>query len=277
MEQGYTTNSRQTITRCVFSFILVSLGYHYFSHTLLHQLQSPVFGFAFIDPVYLFFSISGLASFIVQHYAVAMAIDMGLFACALSVIIFPRASWVVICFSILYFIYFVICNFYGMHHTHSMVGILLVSLPFWTKDNRKFNFLWAGLRYYTLCIYCFAFIWKLFRQSWLYVDQPMAILKDNLTAYLYFNPGTSQAALYDWFLQHPGLLFSLHIVAVAMEGFFLIGFFTRKFDHFLIVAGILVHLGIIFFVDASFIEIFVLYFTLLRFPLVKKEIGLASR
>jgi len=271
MEQWYSTNIRHTITRCVFVFILLSLIYHYVSHTLLHQLQAPVFQFAFIDPMYILFSISGLSSFIVQHFWLALFVDSCMFIGALLIILFPQKRFLIILFSVLYFIYFVIYNLYGMHHTHILVGILLAPLPFWASNNTTFTYLWSALRYYTLCIYSLAFFWKVFRHSLFSPDQPMAVLKDNLTPYIYFHPDTTQTALYQFFMQHPGLLYIFYLFAVAMEGFFLVGFFTRRFDHALITAGILIHIGILFFADAFFIEIFILYFSLIKFPMSAKE------
>jgi hypothetical protein len=257
--------NRSFITRLVFGVIFLILLLKLFSHTLLHQLESPVLKFAFIDPIYLLFTISGFSEFIIERHWLSLIIDILMMVSVLAVLIYPLRRIYVIVFSVAYFIYFIIYNLYGMHHVHSTIGILFIVLPFWAKTNRRFDALWEAVRYYTLLIYSIAFFWKLIRGSWFNSGQALAILQYNLSEYIFHNPEAWQTDVYTFFIQNHYFLDILHIVAIAMEGVFMIGFFTKRFDHWLILNGIVLHLGIIFFVDADFTEILILYFTLVNY------------
>jgi len=259
----YSPFERKRIARIVFSLFLLSLVWSFFSNTLLHQLCRPVIKYPYVDPTYWAMNWLRIPEMITDNYLLAWIFDGLLISSCVLSLLFPDKRIFVWSLIILFFIYFITYNTYGVWHTGNKIGLLLIAIPFAVRDNKSFNYLWQGLRYFLLFSFSCAFLWKFFRFSWLYADEGILIMKKNAAAYLYFKPNTWLAHLYEWFLQHPGLLQFLYIAGVVLEGVFIIGFFTRKADRYLFILSILLVLGFWFMAEAHFFELLILNLTLI--------------
>lgn len=264
--------SRVVLGRIVFVFILLSLLNAYGSHTMLHQLRQPVLTFPYVDPVYWAAHLVRIPEMLTQHSSLALCFDVLLTACCLLCVLFPARRGFVAAFLILFFLYFITFNSYGAHHTHSKVGLLLMPIPFLFRREQAFALMWQVMRYNTLFIFSCAFFWKLVRFSVDFPEQGMLIVRRNLAPYLYFNGDTWLAEWYTWLLQHPGVTGLLFICGFLLEGSFLTGFFTRKWDRFLFAASLLLVLGFYFMADASFAELLIFSITLLCMPAAKQAV-----
>jgi hypothetical protein len=271
MEKAITTTAfyspveRKWIARIIFGCILCTLVYSFMAHTLLHQLQQPVIRYPYVDVTYWLLHWLQIPEFITGHYIVAWIFDAALVITCIMAFLFPAKRLFVIVFLILYFIYYITLNTYGTHHAGNRMGILLIVVPFLVANITGFNYLWQGLRYWLVFGYSCAFFYKLFRLSWLHADQGMLIMKKNLAGYLYFNPDTSLAAFYKWLLSHPQLVNALFTTGFIIEGVFIIGFFTKKFDHLLAALSVLLVTGFWLVADAHFFELLILSATLINF------------
>lgn len=266
-------NKRILLCRIVFCFILFVLIYLSISNTLFHQLQSPVLKYPYVDPVYWLMHLLRIPDVIISNYTVAYVFDILLFASCISIIIYPLKRIFIIVFLLTYFVYFITFNSYGGHHTHAGVGILLVSIPFLFRKNITFSLAWQALRYYTLFIYVSAFFWKLFRLSFMNQDQGLLILKNNLAAYLYYNPGNALSKFYWWLLQNPVWVNAMYIGGFILEGIFIIGFFTKRYDKYLLFFSLIMVIGFWLLADALFFQLLILSFTLVNFNNEKKVAG----
>ncbi|MGN6249668.1 MAG: hypothetical protein ACTHNG_15045 [Ginsengibacter sp.] len=260
------------LCRIVFSFILIDLIFAAFSNTLNHQLHAPVLKFPFVDPTFLLMHILKIPQAVSSNLFVAWVWDVVMFVMCICVILFPGKKWLILTFIFFYFVYYIIFNSYGVHHTHSLAALLITPFVF-LFSKKNFSFAWQGLRYFLLFAYSGAFLWKFFRFSWLQSDQGTLILKRNLTPYLFLNPDTFLSKIYWWFLDHPFLIEVIFIAGFVMEGLFLIGFFTRKFDKVLFILSLLLPIGFWFLSDAVFYEMLVLSLTLLPTETIKKFSG----
>ncbi len=256
---------RRGMCRLVFLFIFFSLAYSYYSGTLLHQLCFPVLKFPYVDPTYWAIHLLKIPEWLTQNFWPAFGFDAVLVATCLLCIFFPDRRWLMAVFFILYFFYFISFNSYSTLHTHSKIGILMMPVPFIVFRNKSFTFLWEGMRYFTLFVYADAFLWKLFRNTFMNWKQGGLIIKANLTPYLYFHPGSFQTSFYTWLLQHDHVAGWLFNAGMLMEASFLIGFFTKKFDKYLFVFSILLPAGFICFADAFFFELTILSLTLINY------------
>ncbi|OQP62530.1 hypothetical protein A3860_27955 [Niastella vici] len=261
----YTPLQRTRIARIVFGLALVSLLLSFFSHTLLHQLQQPVLKFPYVDTTYWVMHYLQLPEFITGHFGVAVLFDLALFASCLLSFLYPLKRLFIWSFIVLYFVYFITFNTFGCHHTNHKIGFLLIAIPFTVADYKSFNFLWQGLRYFMCFAFADAFLWKFFRLSWLYNSEGMLILKMNQTAFLYLERHTGTAAFYRWLLQYPGLLQGIYITGMIMEGLFIIGFFTRKYDRFLLLLSLVLPIGFWLIADTWFFELLILSLTFINF------------
>jgi hypothetical protein len=260
----YSQPERTGLCRIVFLFIFFTLLYSLASHTLLHQIGKPVIKFPYVDLTYWLMHLLQLPEAITGSYAVAVVYDLLLFTVCILCFLFPNRRAFIIAFIVLYFIYFITFNTYGTHHTNPKIGVLVAPVPFVVRKNKSFNYLWQGLRYFLLFAYSCAFLWKFFRFSWLHPDQGILIMKKNLASYLYFDANSWLASVYYWFLQHAGLVNALFIAGFVLEGLFIIGFFTRKFDRYLFILSLLLPFGFWFTADALFFELLILSITLLN-------------
>ncbi len=246
---------RDRLCRVCFLFVFLSLVYAGISHTLVSQLKMPALQFPGDDLTYWVFDLLSIPKFISGNFMPALFFDILLLASCVLTIVWPAARIWPRIFFIFYFVYFIIYSNYGMHHVHSRIGILLISFPFVIPGTEGFLLVWQGLRYYTCFIYVNAFCWKLVRGSWLFSQQGVLLIKRNLTPYLYFNPGSRMAGVYHFVLQHPAIAEIGVKAGFFAEGFFLVGFFTSRFDKYLLMLAILLPLGFLFMADALFFEV----------------------
>ena len=261
----YTPWERKRIARVVFAVTLASLVWSFFSNTLLHQLQQPVIKYPYVDLTYWVMHFLQLPEIITGNFWLACIFDLALFTFCILCYLYPEKRWCIWSFITLYFIYFITFNTFGAHHTNHKIGFLLIAIPFTVSNYKSFNFLWQGLRYFLLFAYTDAFLWKLFRLSWLHPDQGMLIMKKNQAAFLYFEPTSMLAAVYRWLLLHPALVNGAFIAGTIIEGLFIVGFFTRKYDPILLFLSILLPVGFWFTADAYFFELLILSLTLVNF------------
>jgi hypothetical protein len=261
----YTPWQKTRIARVVFALILTSLVWSFFSGNLLHQLQEPVIKYPYVDLTYWVMHWFGIPEFITGHFWVAGLFDLALFAFCILSLLYPERRLFIWSFIVLYFVYFITFNTFGTHHTNHKIGWLMIAVPFTAVNYKTFNFLWKGLRYFLLFIWTDAFLWKFFRLSWLHADQGLLILKKNAAALLYYEPNSWKAGLYQWALQHPGWVNGAYLAGVIMEGLFIIGFFTRRYDRYLLLLSTLLPVGFWLIADANFVELLVLNLTLVNF------------
>lgn len=261
----YTPRQRTRIARLVFGLALVSLILSFFSHTLVHQLQQPVIRYPYVDVTHWVMHYLQIPEIIAGHFWVACLFDLSLLASCVLSLLYPQKRLFIWSFIVLYFVYFITFNTFGCHHTNHKIGLLLVAIPFTVADYKSFNFLWQGLRYFLCFAYADAFLWKVCRLAWLQADEGMLILKRNQAAFLYFEPETWFAAFYRWLLQYPGLMQGIFITGMIMEGLFIIGFFTRKYDRWLLILSLILPIGFWLTADAYFFEFLILSLTLINF------------
>jgi hypothetical protein len=259
----YAAKERQCLARVVFTAILLSLLYAFFTDTLLHQLQQPVIRFPYIDITYWLMHGLGIPELATGKWA--WVFDVLLVGSCIGCLWTPDVRGWAWAFLVLYFIYFISCNTYGTLHASDKTGILLIVIPFLVRDLASFNYLWQGLRYVLLFAFSSAFLWKLLRLSWLQPNQGLLIMKKNWVQYLYHNPDTVWANVLHWLLAHPVLVNGLFVAGFLLEGVFIVGFFTRKYDKWLLVTSVLLVLGFWVTADAHFIHFLILCLTLAPF------------
>lgn len=160
----------------------------------------------------------------------------------------PQASiYAAICWLIINWFY---VQFYTLFPTNSIeghVGWLLMPLVFAARRLKTFYFLMHGLRYFFLFFFVSAAIWK-FRLGGLFYPQQMSgILLLQHGNYLISAPGSWFAQLVTWLVQNERVGYTLYLVSALLELAFIIGFFTKQFDKWL-VAGLILFLVMDFFI-----------------------------
>jgi hypothetical protein len=250
---------RIILTRLVTGALLFLLLLRLADHATLSGIVSPPLFTANLDLTYWLYLLSGLPDLIVHNRAGAIIFDLMMFGAGLLSFLFPLQRRWIIPFSILLFIYAVSINAFSTDHLGQVWGYMIVLLPFWVADNNKFWFAWQGMRYYTCYAYVMAFVWKtMLNDSFYYTQQGVNSFKLNLFDYIYQNPDNLMTHMYKWFLRHDRILNGGEKFTVLLEGIMVIGFFTRKYDRWLIWIPVTIHVLTYFFVDVFFIELLVM-------------------
>ena len=253
-------HKRTFLSRICYGFLLTLLIYAYFSHGLVSQLQSPSLIFSNVDITYIFLNATGFLDFITTNYWVALSFDILLFASCFACLLKPNKTLYSAIFLCLYFLYTIIFSNYGGHHLHSKVGALLILIPFLFKG-KSFAFMWEGVRYYTLFFMVCAFLWKFFRGSWIAKGHGVEVIQQNWIPILYRKPNHLFTDFYCYLFNNPHIADILFTVGSVLEGIFIVGFFTKKYDKILCLIFVALVISFQISTDAFMFELLILAIT----------------
>ena len=269
MEIKYYPDSHYEKMRfAVFVFAVFVLIFHFYSNTLLHQLCSPVFVFPEADNTYWLFHLLNIPKFLVSNYWIALSFDSLFFLFAILSLIYRNNRVFPILFWIFLITYFIFLNTFLCHHVHMLVGLIFIIIPF-VADKKHFAFLWDGVRYYALFIYVSSALWKICRGNLFDEEHFSAILHEQSINLLSVSPSDFRTGLIQYLLQHQTSSYIADLLGIIFQLSFGIGFFTKRFDRILIIIGIAFHLFIYLLMDILYIELFVLYLTMI--PIKEKS------
>lgn len=278
----YLQKERVVITRLVLLYILFFLAFRFLINvTPSHFLQPSLFLIQF-DVTYWIYKFSHLPDIIIKSPAGAVIFDILLFFSCIMGILFPLKRIFIISFSFLIFIYSLSYNMYIVHHANPLSIMVVITLPFWAAKKEDWKLLWEAMRYYICFVYTASFIWKtLYGKSFFVWNNGFYSVKLNLAEYIYHNPDSTMSIIYKYFISHPALLNIGFIFIILLEGIMVIGFFTKKYDSYLMILPVIIHLATYFFSDVFFIEWLVLIFAFFsskkieainkKFPLLSKQ------
>jgi hypothetical protein len=238
MQPLNNTNSAYKLKAgAVFGFALLTVLYRFYSTTMLSELANPIVPemvFPGIDNAYWLLLLSGVPQFLLSHSYLVTFIDLLLLTLPLAALFSDQKRGVAIAFTLFYSLYFFIFNIYSGHHYHGLFGLLLISLPFWTKNPERFNLLWKAVRYYLLFLFVSGACWKIARGAAFEPMQLHNILLLQHGQLLAEQPGSIQAQGIRWLLLHPPVTQGLLLATVAIQLSFAAGFFTNRFDRVLL-------------------------------------------
>ena len=220
----------------VYGGALAILAYHFFCGTLLSQISSPPPPLVFpsIDNTYWMLLLSGLPSFIMKQPVLAALFDIALLSLPFMVFIYPAKKWLNVLFTLCAALYMMLFNLYAGHHFHTLFGMVLITIPFWSNKPERFELLWKSVRFYTLFIFFSAAIWKLTRGAALQPQHFHQILLHQHAQLFYDNPDGLRTGLVRLILETPVFSYCVMLAAVATQASFLVGFFTEKYDRILL-------------------------------------------
>lgn len=173
-------------------------------------------------------------------------------------------------FFALLLLYFVAYNMVTGHHYHALVGAILIAVPFFTKNEIRFNLLWQAVRYYWLYILASAALWKIIRGSVFYTHQLSNILKAQQLDLLVQQPHSFQAQVVQYLIANPTVSHAVLLVNVLIQLTFIVGFFTKRFDSLLFVLAIVFTIANYFVMSIVSAELLILNLTLVNWQKLEK-------
>ncbi len=220
-------------SRWFFYFAMIWVMYRFWGNTLFSQLAEPILMNPGIDNTFWLFHWLNIPAFITQHQFIATIFDLLLFFFPI-LFIKGQNKWYAVGFTTLIATYHIVFATYSAHHFHSLMGLFIISITFWTADEARHQRLWEGARYYFLFIMVSAALWKLFRGAAFQPDQMVNILKAQHAQYFAEHGSAGLGAFYQYLIQNNAIAQCFYWLAIVLELTFLIGFFTKKWDKLLL-------------------------------------------
>jgi len=144
------------------------------------------------------------------------------------------ASLVAVLMLIVNWIYVQCYTLFPTNSIEAHVGWLLYPFLLMAIKPKSFYFLMHAMRYVFLFFFASAAIWKL-RQGGIFNPEQMSgILLMQHAQFLVDAPDYWYSKMIYWLIKHPPIGYVLYAGATVLELFFLVGFFTKKYDKFLI-------------------------------------------
>jgi hypothetical protein len=147
--------------------------------------------------------------------------------------------WYNIFFTLLFTFYLLLQNIFIQIHLESYVAYVLLSMVFCIIHEKKLFTLISLVRYLFLYVFVSAAIWKIARGAIFNIDQFSQILIYQHVAYLIDGCQSNICAVIHYLIENPKLSYWFYLLATLLELSFVIGFFTKKYDHWLLILAIL--------------------------------------
>jgi len=261
MKYDFDDISRLRLTRIVFGWLFLIVLYQWWANLMMSQLEAPILLRLDLDLSYWMVHLTGIGELFRSSYGSALAFDLLLTGLCLITVIFPKRVIFPIVTGVFYLIYCVLLNSYQCWHYHNLITLIWLIFPFCIRSLKTFSLLFAGLRYAVAYIYASAAIWKLVRGSVFNEGQMQWLIEHNYVDRLAvkgYELNFLESAMFG-LSNYPTLSYIALLVGVLIEASFIVAFFTRKFDRYLIIIGVVFHLITAVLVDVSFVQLWVLF------------------
>jgi len=264
--RSYYTRDRNLLLGFYFLFYYAVLLGLFLDDRLLVQYR-PIFFNYNRDLTELFLIATGLPRWMIVHPASFAIADVAAFLLPLPLLVYVgrkgRFSAIAgVVFLLTVVLYLLLADIFWQVHYEPFVLFLLLPLAWTTNRPARFYALLTACRYYVLYIFVSAAVWKLARGAVFNSQEMSRILLLHHTDLL-TGPCTSLTCrTYGWLIGHPAMSQALYIGSALLEGSFLTGFFTRRWDRWLIALAVV-------FVIADLFLMRIPYWTILLgvFPL----------
>ncbi len=209
---------------CVLIFAI-----RFVASTLFSQMSQPVLIGPGIDNTYWLFHWLGIPHLVTHSVIWSAVLDILIFLIPLIASVIPGRRIYAFLFTVLVLVYQITYSTYAIHHFHSLIGVLVLSIPFWFGAER-FTILWSAARYYFFFIFSSAALWKLSTGSLWSADQMSTILKAQHAQYSFDYPTSFLTHFHSYLIAHTGMARLFLWSGFALQLSFFGGFFTRRFD-----------------------------------------------
>ncbi len=209
----------------------------------LYQLQ-PFFFYTRPDFITWLFMQTGVHNWPLNNSAGCMLFDVLFYSAPLLFFILDKklnrfASVVAIIMLIINWIYVQCYTLYPSNSIEGHIAWLLFPIVFIPKKEKTFQLLFEGLRYFFLFFFASAGIWKIAQGGLFHTDEMSGVLLYQHKELLTNSPGYWQSNFILYLIQHTFFSYFLYLSSALLELGFIAGFFTKKFDRYLIAAFII--------------------------------------
>jgi hypothetical protein len=251
------------IRRLVFVAALLSFAWRGYCGVLLHQIGENPLLTPLTDYTYWVFIASGAVRVLTMPPMAAL-FDTLWFGCIIWGLLSQKSRVAPLCYTLFAFVYQVVFGSLAGAHNGFFDGFLFIALPFVATRNSTRVLLWEGLRYYTVWLYFSSFLWKMVHHFLGSFEEGRATILATNAPYIAQHPYTLLSLGLQCLIAHPTVSFLLLAAGALSQGFFVVGFFTKKMDNWLFILPFIFHFVTYLLFDVCFVELLVLQLTFIR-------------
>jgi hypothetical protein len=253
MNKNENSYPRSFMARCIYAWLFCILVYFFLNNSLLSQLSSPVLTTIESDNTYWLLHFLNIPQFLLKNHWAALSFDVIVTTSCLTFVFLPDKTifaWITV--TGCWLLYVCYCTAAGHHF--AQIGYLIAPIAFIVKSEIKFELLWKLIRYWICFLYVSGGLYKIYYGGFGSAENMAEILRQMNTTWLFFNPeGTSSGFIYA-LINKPELAQWLFRFATVVDLMMIIGFFTYKFDRWLLAGLVLFHAANYFMLHISFVE-----------------------
>lgn len=236
------TNPRKTYryrviaAYCIVFYLL--MVYKWFNGMFLYQMEPSLF-YTRSDVFTWLFMESGIHKWAMADQSHLLLLDLLFYTAPLFFIyVYDKlnafAQPAAIAMLLINWVYVQCYTLYPTNSIEAHIAWLLFPFVFIPRNEKTFIMLLDGLRYFFLFFFASSGIWK-FVQGGIFNFQQMSnVLLFQHKELLVATPQHWYARLIMWLVENPAISYPLYAIATLIELFFIVGFFTRKYDRLLI-------------------------------------------
>ncbi len=263
VDSSKLTKEIQQIKNIIWLFFILLWLLRFGQGLLLHQLYKAPFISVQADNVFWLWHSLGLVHYSIQNFALGLGLDLAWLLLALGGLIKKINKQWIFLFLLIFWNYFIVYNSIATHHEHTLVAPLFLGFLLLINPTKNFVLSFAALRYYTIFAMTSAALWKIARGA-AFDSQMIDILKGQHLDYLTNYPNAFYSQLIYYVINNALVADFFWYSGWLLELFFVVGFFTRKYDRLLGVAFFAFFVADYLLMDISFLEFCI--FAILFYP-----------
>ena len=264
MENNQSEIVKALPTRLFYLLVLLLLFYRGLQGALLHHVAHSGLFYTGFDKTYWLWVLTGIPAIINHSSLFSWGIDLTLIAFTFicfykpTQVLFSRLFWM------LFLVFYLTFNLYADAFFKPGLAILMVGFTFCFHKTEEKAVWWKFSRYYFLFIYVSSALWKISKGGLQADGWFSTMLTDENIQSFYFQKFFLFKNACWWLIQHPFAADMFYKAGILLELVFLLGFFTEKWDKWLIIVSIVLHLSISLLLDIHiyWLEFQVFYITL---------------
>lgn len=241
---------------CIIFYVLMI--YKWLNGFFLYQLQ-PSFFYTRQDLVTWIFMQTGLHQWLLNNPTSWLLFDIIFYSLPLLLLIANKTKKfetpAAIIMLVVNWCYVQCYTLYPSNSIEGHLGWLLFPIVFLAKGEKTFSLLYEGARCFFLYFLVSAGVWKFAQSGIFHADEMSGILLYQHNQLLTNSPDYWQSRLIIYLIQHEFLSYTLYLWATILEIFFIVGFFTKKYDRLLLALFILFLIADYFVMRIPYFEI----------------------
>lgn len=231
-------SKRHLVLVCFLFFYYGQFLFSFLNHKLFCQVDPILFTYK-PDLAELALIVLGVPKFFITHPILFPCLDAIAFFFPFFIggyyLRFQRFSIALgIPFIVFFYLYLLLQSLLLQYSLESQIPYFLLSFLFISNREERFWQVVSLVRFVLLYVMFTAAVWKLARGSVFYAEEMQHLLIEQHVAHLTASKADLIAPLHTFLIAHPSLAQGLYGMATLLEFAFLIGFFTRKYDRWLL-------------------------------------------